>query len=320
MRRVVVLGDVMLDVIVRRLAPLAPTSDTPSSIRVARGGSGASLAVWPWLTAGHEVIYVGAAGNDGAATIVREALRAANVTAQLESVDAPTGTVVSLVGDDGQRAMLTDRGANSLLSESFVLGRLAVPFDHLHVSGYVLLDPATRAIGVAALAPRERAPSHVVGRRVLGRATAIMMTPEVFLGAASRCLRNSFANEEEALALTKGATVDLEGAPGVPGARFHEVVITRGAHGGDRGGGRRPAEAWSPRGRRCSTRRERATPRPERTSARDYATELPSERSKRRWRRPPTWSERSARTSPGCRACRRRRAVGRDRSILPRRR
>ena len=29
--RVVVFGDVMLDVIVRRLAPLAPTSDTPST-------------------------------------------------------------------------------------------------------------------------------------------------------------------------------------------------------------------------------------------------------------------------------------------------
>jgi ribokinase len=226
MRRVIVLGDVMLDVVVKRLAPLAPTSDTPSSIRVARGGSGASLAL-AVATAGHEVIYVGAAGHDGAATIVRDALRSANVTAQLESVDAPTGTVVSLVGDDGQRAMLTDRGANSLLSEAFVFGRLAVPFDHLHVSGYVLLDPATRAIGVAALAlANERRRSASVD--VCSVAPLRQMTPEVFLGAASGASQ-LFANEEEALALS--GTSDVEDALEFLAARFREVVITRGARG-----------------------------------------------------------------------------------------
>jgi ribokinase len=226
MRRVVVLGDVMLDVIVRRLAPLAPTSDTPSSIRVARGGSGASLAL-AVARGGHEVIYVGAAGNDGAATIVREALRAANVTAQLESVDAPTGTVVSLVGDDGERAMLTDRGANSLLSEAFVLGRLAVPFDHVHVSGYILLDPATRAIGVAALAlAKERRRSTSVD--VCSVSPLRQMTPEVFLESASGASQ-LFANEEEALVLT--GTDDAEEALEFLAVRFHEVVITRGANG-----------------------------------------------------------------------------------------
>jgi ribokinase len=225
-RRVVVLGDVMLDVIVRRLAPIAPTSDTPSSIRVARGGSGASLALAVAI-AGHEVVYVGAAGNDGAATIVRDALRSANVTAQLETVAAPTGTVVSLVGDDGQRAMLTDRGANSLLSESFVLGRLAVPFDHLHVSGYLLLDPATRAIGVAALALAKdsRRTSSV---DVCSVAPLRQMTPEVFLEAASGASQ-LFANEEEALLLT--GTSDAEDALEFLASRFHEVVITRGVHG-----------------------------------------------------------------------------------------
>jgi ribokinase len=226
MRRVVVLGDVMLDVIVRRLAPLAPTSDTRSSIRVARGGSGASLAV-ALATGGHEVVYIGAVGEDGAATIVRDALRSARVTAQLESVDAPTGTVVSLVGDDGQRAMLTDRGANSLLSESFVLGRLVVPFDHLHVSGYVLLDPATRAIGVAALAlANERRRTSSVD--VCSVAPLRQMTPAVFLAAASGASK-LFANEEEALVLT--GTSDVEEALEFLAVRFHEVVITRGAQG-----------------------------------------------------------------------------------------
>jgi ribokinase len=226
MRRVVVLGDVMLDVVVRRLAPLAPTSDTPSSIRVTRGGSGASLAIAVAAT-GHEVIYVGAAGRDGAATIVGDALRSANVTAQLEPVDAATGTVVSLVGDDGQRAMLTDRGANSSLSESFVFGRLAVPFDHLHVSGYLLLDPSTRAIGVAALA-LAKARNRTSSVDVCSVAPLRAVTPEVFLKAAEGALQ-LFANEEEALLLT--STDSVEDAMAYLVARFDEVVITRGSEG-----------------------------------------------------------------------------------------
>jgi ribokinase len=226
MSRIIVLGDVMLDVVVRRLAPLAPTSDTPSSIRVARGGSGASLALAA-ARSGHEVIYIGAAGNDGAATIVRDALRHANVTAQLESVDGPTGTVVSLVDDEGERAMLTDRGANSLLSSSFVLGRLAVPFDHLHVSGYVLLDPATRAIGVAALqlAKERGRPSSV---DVCSVAPLRHVTPQVFLDAASGASQ-LFANEEEALVLS--GSRDAGEALEFLASRFPEVVITRGANG-----------------------------------------------------------------------------------------
>ena len=216
----------MLDVVVRRLAPLAPTSDTPSSIRVTRGGSGASLAIAVAVT-GHEVIYVGAAGRDGAATIVADALRTANVTAQLEPVDAATGTVVALVGDDGQRAMLTDRGANSLLSESFVLGRLAVPFDHLHVSGYLLLDPSTRAIGVAAMAlAKERGRSTSVD--VCSVAPLRDVTPEVFLDAAEGASQ-LFANEEEALVLT--STTSVEEALAVLVTRFNEVVITLGSQG-----------------------------------------------------------------------------------------
>jgi ribokinase len=225
-RRVVVVGDVVLDVVVRRRAPLAPTSDTPSSIRVTRGGSGASLAIAVAAT-GHEVIYVGAAGRDGAATIVADALRNANVTAQLEPIDAATGTVVALVGDNGQRAMLTDRGANSLLSESFVLGRLAVPFDHLHVSGYLLLDASTRAIGVAAIAlAKEHGRSTSVD--VCSVAPLRDVTPEVFLGAAEGASQ-LFANEEEALVLTSTPSVDEALAFLV--TRFNEVVITCGSEG-----------------------------------------------------------------------------------------
>ena len=43
-RDVVVIGDVMLDVIVKPAVEIAPTSDTPSRVRLSRGGSAANLA------------------------------------------------------------------------------------------------------------------------------------------------------------------------------------------------------------------------------------------------------------------------------------
>jgi len=225
-RHVVVLGDVMLDVIVQANAEVAPASDTPASIRVTRGGSGANLAI-ALRNANHEVVYVGAVGRDGAAALFVDALLGANVTPRLLSVEGTTGTVVSLVASDGQRSMLTDRGVNSRLTETFVAAQLEEPFDHLHVSGYLLLDPATRAVGVGALAlARRRGCSTSVD--VCSVAPLRAVSPTTFLEAAAGAT-TIFANEEEALALTSKDSI--EGALYVLGTLFDEVVITAGARG-----------------------------------------------------------------------------------------
>jgi sugar/nucleoside kinase (ribokinase family) len=42
----VVVGDVINDIVVRQHAPIATGSDTPSSIDLRPGGSGANLAAW----------------------------------------------------------------------------------------------------------------------------------------------------------------------------------------------------------------------------------------------------------------------------------
>lgn len=216
----------MLDVVVRPLTTIAPTSDTRSDIRVARGGSGASFAISLRLS-GHDTHYVGAHGGDTASDIFSQALADAKVTASLQVVDAPTGTVVSIVADDGQRMMLTDRGANSHLSGSFVEAQLVENFDHLHVSGYLLLDPATRAIAEAAL---RHAENHSASTSVDVCSVAPLreLTPAVFMRVASRA-QQLFANEEEALELT--GTTNTDEAANVLSRRFREVVITRGSNG-----------------------------------------------------------------------------------------
>lgn len=225
-QRVVVIGDVMLDVVVRPRGPIAATSDTPSMIRVTRGGSGASFAI-ALRACGHDTVYIGARGRDTASEIVASALAWANVTAKLEVVDAPTGTVVSLVDENGERHMLTDRGANSLLSQRFVDEGLREPFDHLHVSGYLVLDPATRGVVEHALVTaREQGIATSID--VCSVAPLCEVTPEVFLGTAVLASQ-LFANEEEALVLT--GTDDARDALDVLAQHFDEVVVTLGRRG-----------------------------------------------------------------------------------------
>ncbi|MGC2169401.1 MAG: PfkB family carbohydrate kinase, partial [Acidimicrobiales bacterium] len=155
------------------------------------------------------------------------ALERGGVRADFESVDAPTGTVVSVVGENGQRAMLTDRGANSLLSETFVLQSLVAPFDHVHVSGYLFLDASTRRVARAALVCAIES-ARSVSVDVCSVGPLAQITPEAFLHGAQGATY-LFANEEEALALTSRATVG--NALDFLADRFDEVMITRGSQG-----------------------------------------------------------------------------------------
>jgi ribokinase len=225
-RRVAVIGDIMLDVVVRPEGPVAPTSDTPSSIRVSRGGSGASVAL-ALRQSGHQVRYIGAAGDDPARHVFQQAMNAGGIALQLQIVEQPTGTVVALVAGDGQRLMLTDRGANAHLDEASVAEFLELPFDHLHVSGYLLLDGATRNLAEHALLKAQQF-GNSTSIDVCSVAPLREVTSEVFLSAASYASK-IFANEEEALALTSTDNVHeaLEGLA----QRFDEVVITLGPRG-----------------------------------------------------------------------------------------
>src|SRR5947209_4152855 len=112
-RRIVVLGDVMTDLIVRTHGPIAHGSDTLASIETHAGGAAANLAAW-LASAGVEVHLIGCVGADAFGERHRAALERAGVTPHLAVDPArPTGTVVALVDALGERSMLTDRGANA---------------------------------------------------------------------------------------------------------------------------------------------------------------------------------------------------------------
>jgi ribokinase len=225
-RVVVVVGDVMLDVVVKPDGEIAPTSDTPSRVRLGRGGSAANMAE-SLARGGQHVTYVGACGDDLAGQLFEDMLHNVGVDTVLERTALTTGVVVAVVDAAGQRAMMTDRGANSMLGIAHVSEQLKEPFDHLHVSGYTLLDPRTLDVGRAALAT-----AHELGRStsvdVSSVAPLMAMSPPRFLEAA-RGASMLFANEEEALALTDCENV--VDALHRLSLDFGEVVVTLGEHG-----------------------------------------------------------------------------------------
>lgn len=150
-----VVGDVMLDVVVQVQSPFSHASDTPSVISTSPGGAAANQCV-AMARAGAIVSLVGVVGNDPFGDAAVRALRAAGVdVGLLAHTDRSTGVVVALVEPDGQRSMLTDRGANLALDVATVQAlatHLASRASHLHVSGYCLLDDASRPAGRLALA------------------------------------------------------------------------------------------------------------------------------------------------------------------------
>jgi sugar/nucleoside kinase (ribokinase family) len=224
-KRIVVIGDAMLDVVVRPEEPLAPTSDTKSKVRFSRGGSAANMAVA--LGAHHDVVYVGVVGNDEPGEMFARDLEDAGIGAELQVEEGSTGVVVAIVADDGQRAMMTDRGVNSLLSIDTVNDALSGHFDHLHVSGYTILDDATRPVAASALeTARARGASTSVDACSVG--PLAMLGAVEFLESAGH-VTMLFANEEEALLLS-GAD-DVKGAGAALRVAGDEVVITRGTNG-----------------------------------------------------------------------------------------
>ena len=228
-RRVLVVGDAMLDVVVRPVGRWAPTSDTPALVRVGRGGSAANFAVAVRRAAPSdlEVMFLGVAGNDAAAQIVRGDLESVGVVARLSGVEGDTGVVVALVDRTGQRAMMTQRGVNAQLTFADVAPMIDSSLAHVHVSGYTVLEERTRHLvpRIIAAASAEGATTSV---DVCSVGPLRQVGAENFTTAAGAA-DVLFANEEEALELS--STRDVDAALEELGHQWSEVVVTLGARG-----------------------------------------------------------------------------------------
>jgi sugar/nucleoside kinase (ribokinase family) len=221
--RIVVLGDVMVDVVVRLSGPLAQASDSPAEIRFRGGGSAANTAAW-LAAAGAEVTLVGRVGDDERGRAAVDELRAAGVDTRVAlDPDRPTGTCLVLIDPDGERTMAPDAGANDGLGAEDVPGDLLAGAAHLHVAGYALLREGSRAAARAAIEGASRAG---IGVSVDPSSSALLDAGFLELAEGAGLL---LPNASEAHALTGES--DPEAAGRALAKRFGEVVVTLGPGG-----------------------------------------------------------------------------------------
>lgn len=147
----VCVGDVMLDISAALPGPLVTGSDTPAPISFCHGGSAANTAAW---LAGQGVpcVFAGRVGADPFGRDAVAALRSHGVTLKVSTdPDTATGICLVLVGPDGERTMVPSAGANATLSAAGLGDDLLTAEDHLHLSGYTLLNPGSRPAALFAL-------------------------------------------------------------------------------------------------------------------------------------------------------------------------
>ena len=220
--RVLVVGDVALDVLVAPATVPMAGADVPARIRTRPGGAGANTAAWLahlGRDTGIAVTLAARIGTDPAGRAAAAELAAVGVRAHLAvDPEAATCTVVSLVGP-GDRTLLSDRGAAALLGPDDLPD--VAGFDHLHLSGYVLLDASSRAAGRAALA----------AARAAGISTSV--DPQVAPALAAPGRAAAFLDDVRGVDLLLPNTDELRALGGAAAVLRHvgAVAVSAGADG-----------------------------------------------------------------------------------------
>ena len=119
--RVVCLGDLLLDVIVRLDEPLSPGADARAETRLGAGGQAANVAAWA-VELGAAGRFVGKRGDDEAGELAAAELERRGVEVAGPVAAQRNGVVVSLVEPGGDRTMASDRGAAPTLRPDVVFG------------------------------------------------------------------------------------------------------------------------------------------------------------------------------------------------------
>ena len=143
------LGDLALDVIVRLDGPIAARGDTRVSTRLTPGGQAANVAAWV-AELGAQSRFVGKRGADDAGAVASRGLAARGV-AVVGPTDGRGAVICSLVDPDGERSMLSDRGASTDFRPAELDPAWLEGCDHLFVSGYALLAEPIQETALAAV-------------------------------------------------------------------------------------------------------------------------------------------------------------------------
>lgn len=219
-----VVGDTAVDVVASHSGPIVHGGDSRARVALTTGGAGANTAAW-LAYCGVEVVLVARVGDDAAGRQAREELTAAGVRCAFTTdPEASTACVVVLVDGNGQRSMLPDRGAGRRMAASDLDPALLAGAQHLHLSGYVLLDASSRDAGLAMLAAARAAG---LTTSVDPQSAALVTDPARFVDQL-RGVDLLLPNLDELTVLTGSS--DPAGAATLLDA-FGAVVVTTGSAG-----------------------------------------------------------------------------------------
>jgi sugar/nucleoside kinase (ribokinase family) len=225
---VVLLGDVMVDMLARLEGPLVHGSDSPARITAHGGGAAGNTAGW-LVEAGAQATLIGRVGLDAAGQSIEADLRKAGVDVRFTvDPDLATGVVMVLVDPDGERTMVPDAGANASLRAEHLPREVFRAGAHLHLSGYTLLKPQSRAAGLAAL-ELARGSGMSVSVDAASAGPLASVGPRRFLDwtAGADLL---FANRQEALLLA-GVADPPHAAARILAGHVGTAVVKLGASG-----------------------------------------------------------------------------------------
>ncbi len=135
--------------------PLAEGADANAVTRLGAGGQAANVAAWI-AELGGAARFIGKRADDEAGGIAAAELARHGVELRGPVVSGRTGTVVSLVAEDGGRTMASDRGVSPDLRADELDPAWLEGCERLHLPGYSLLrSPVDEAaLAAARLAPR----------------------------------------------------------------------------------------------------------------------------------------------------------------------
>jgi len=256
--RVLVLGDLVLDVVMIPARPIEHGTDVPGRVAIRQGGSAANTARWLGRL-GIETQLVCAVGRDGAGrSLVAEVGRDRVVVRAIRVAGRRTGRIGVVVGADGERSFITDRRAALAMQPGDLRAAWFTGLDLVHLPAYSLLDEPLALAGrrgvelareAGALVSLDLASSGPLlehGRRAaLGLVASV--APDVVFSTESEAAALVGRDGADALAElapivvlkrgARGATVVTRSGDGGPATRFDvataAVVVTDTTGAGD---------------------------------------------------------------------------------------
>ena len=152
--RVLVLGDLLLDVVLAPDRPIETGTDVPGTVGIRQGGSAANTARW-LARLGMDTQLVCAVGRDGAGRSLVEQVSRDGVRVRPARIAGQrTGRIGVLVAATGERSFVADRRAALALGPGHLQAAWFAGLDLIHVPGYSLMgepiaSAAHAAVGLA---------------------------------------------------------------------------------------------------------------------------------------------------------------------------